>query len=153
EAVRDRHLDYFLHFAEEAEPKLRSAEQVDWLDRLETEHDNLRTALAWALERGANVRALRLAGALAYFWGLRGYLSEGQRWLDDALSLSERRQSEQAAMGATHAGQALRAKALNRVGMFRFFNFSDPATARSMVEESLRLWRELGDTWSLAVAL
>jgi hypothetical protein len=153
EAIRDRHLDYFVRVAEAAEPKLRTAEQLEWLDHLETEHDNLRTALAWTLEGGKSEHALRLAGALSYFWELRGYLSEGQRWLDDALSLTERQQSEQAAIGETRPGQALRAKALNAGGLFRFYNYSDPPAARRMVDESLRLWRELGDTWSLAVTL
>ena len=65
EAVRNRHLAFFLQYAKQAEPKLRSAKQLAWLDRLETEHDNLRTALAWALERGTSDHALQLAGALA----------------------------------------------------------------------------------------
>src|SRR6266487_2165247 len=68
EQVRDRHLDFFLGFAETAEPKLRSAEQLAWLDRLEAEHDNLRTALGWSLESGKSESALRLAGSLYYFW-------------------------------------------------------------------------------------
>jgi predicted ATPase len=44
EQLRDRHLDYFLRFAEAIDPKLRGAEQLVWLGRVETEHDNLRTA-------------------------------------------------------------------------------------------------------------
>jgi predicted ATPase/DNA-binding SARP family transcriptional activator len=153
EATRDRHLEFFLRFAEAAEPKLRGAEQLEWLERVESEHDNLRTALAWALESGKSDRALQLAGALAYFWELRGYVSEGQRWLDDALALTQRQQSGKAAVGETRAGQALRARALYAVGMFRFFMLSDLAAARRMVEEGLRLWRELGDKWWTAKAL
>ena len=75
EQVRDRHLEYFLHYAEAAEPKLRSAEQLAWLERVETEHDNLRSALAWSLESGSSERAQRLTGALYYFCELRGYWS------------------------------------------------------------------------------
>ncbi|HEV2235327.1 MAG TPA: adenylate/guanylate cyclase domain-containing protein, partial [Ktedonobacterales bacterium] len=69
--IRDRHLTCYIRFAEEAEPHLRRAEQMEWLERIEREHDNLRAALAWALESGTNDRALELAGALAYFWTLR----------------------------------------------------------------------------------
>src|SRR6516225_9157608 len=50
--VRDRHLEYCAQLAEAAEPRLRAAEQLAWMERLELEHDNLRTALAWALESG-----------------------------------------------------------------------------------------------------
>ncbi len=153
--VRDRHLDFFLRFAEEAEPKLRSAEQLEWLNRVKIEHDNLRTALAWSLESGKSDRALQLAGALYYFWELSGYFSEGQKWLDDALALSEREQGGRVAAGETRADAdaARRAKALYGTGRFRFASLSDPAASRTKVEESLRLWRELGDKWWMAVAL
>jgi predicted ATPase/DNA-binding SARP family transcriptional activator len=156
EQVRDRHLAFFLGFAEQTEPKLRRAEQLTWLERVERDHDNLRTALAWALERGASESALRLAGALYYFWEFRGYWSEGQKWLDDALALAEREQSEGVATGeytSTHAETAQRAKALYGAGRLRFATLFDPDVSRTMIEESLRLWRELGDKWWMAVTL
>lgn len=157
EPVRNRHLEFFLRFAEETEPKLRGAEQLEWLDRVETEHDNLRTALAWSLESGKSERALQLAGALYYFWEFHGYWSEGQKWLDDALALAEREQSARVAQGDTagpsRAETARRAKALYAAGRFRFAMLLDPAVSRTMVEESLRLWGELGDKWWMAVAL
>jgi len=148
EQVRDRHLDFFISFAEQAEPKLRSAEQLEWLERVETEHDNLRTALAWSLESGKSDRALRLAGTLSWFWYLRGYWSEGNRWLAEALALDEREQSGRAATETTR-----RAKALYGAGRMHFGALFDPHTSRTIVEESLRLWRELGDKWWMAVAL
>jgi predicted ATPase/DNA-binding SARP family transcriptional activator len=157
EQVRDRHLAFFLDFAEEAEPKLRGPEQLAWLGRVEREHDNLRTALGWALERDKGESALRLAGALAYFWELRGYLSEGHKWLNDALALAERERSERVALGEpallTHAETAQRARALVGIGMFRFAMQSDPAAARRSIEAGFGLWRELGDKWGMAVAL
>jgi predicted ATPase/DNA-binding SARP family transcriptional activator len=155
EQVREHHLEYFLRFAEEAEPKLRGAEQVAWLKRVELEHDNLRTALAWALEREQSEHALRLAGALAYSWVLRGYFSEGHKWLDEALALSEREQSEKVAAGIytpTPAEMARRAKALHGAGWFHFATLG-LKSARTLVEESLRLWRALGDKWWMAVGL
>jgi predicted ATPase len=155
EAVRERHLEYFLRFAEEAEPRLRGAEQLVWLERVESEHDNLRTALAWALERGKRDRPLELAGALSYFWVLRGYVSGGYKWLDDALALWEREQSEKGAAGtdpATPVERAHRAKALYAAGLLHVVTLN-LKRARTMVEESLRVWRDLGDTWWMAVAL
>ncbi len=154
--VRDRHLEFFLRFAESAEPKLRSGEQLEWLERIETEHDNLRTALAWSLESGKSARALELAGALYYFWVLRGNFSEGDKWVNDALAFAERKQSEKVAAGErytpTHVETARRAKALYAAGWLQMGTMN-VKRARTMVEESLRLWRELGDKWWTAVAL
>ena len=146
EQIRDRHLEYFLHFAETAEPKLRSGEQLEWLERVEAEHDNLRTALGWSLESGKSDRSLQLAGALAYFWELRG-AREGIRWLDEALTLSAREQK------GTIEEKRQRAKALYGSGRIRAMTGLDMQTSRTLVEESLRLSRELGDKWWMAVAL
>jgi len=77
EEVRRRHASFFLTLAEEAEPRLRGPEDMEWLERLEAEHDNLRAALSWALERGEAEPGIRLAGALWRFWEARGYYGEG----------------------------------------------------------------------------
>jgi predicted ATPase len=156
EQTRDHHLDFFLQFAETAEPKLRSAEQLEWLNRLETEHDNLRTALAWSLESSKSDLALQLAGALYYFWVLRGNFSEMYKWLNDALTFAEREQRERAASDEkyipTRTETAHRAKALYGATLSHIGDM-DVKKARALVEESLHLWRELGDEWWMAVAL
>jgi predicted ATPase/DNA-binding SARP family transcriptional activator len=152
EQVRDRHLDFFLRFAEAAERKLRSAEQLACLERVEIEHDNVRTALAWSLESGKSESTLRLAGALYYFWLLRGYFSEGHKWLDDALALTERKQGEGLSAGETHADMARRAKVLYGAAWLQMGTMN-LKSARKKAEGSLRLWRELGDMWWTAVAL
>jgi predicted ATPase/class 3 adenylate cyclase len=149
EQIRDRHLDFYLAFAEEAEPHLRRADQLAWLVRLEVEHDNLRAALAWSLDRGDAERALRLAGAAAYFWELRGYWSEGYKWLDQALALASRSDGA----GVADANVAARAKALYGAGRLLFASRIEPPASRALVEESLHSWRALGDKWWMAAAL
>ena len=85
EEVQRRHASFFVALAEEAEPRLRGPEDVVWLERLEADHDNLRAALSWALERGKVHLAVRLCGALGWFWFTQGYLGEGREWLEAAL--------------------------------------------------------------------
>src|SRR5206468_4300698 len=88
--LRDRHLDWHLDFAERARAELLGPDQKEWLDRLDTEHDNLRAALQWSqtgVRDGSS--ALQLGVALWRFWYVRGYLSEGRRWLAAALDLGQ----------------------------------------------------------------
>jgi predicted ATPase/class 3 adenylate cyclase len=87
EDIRRLHAEYFLALAEEAEPAVEGAEQDTWIERLETEHDNIRAALSWSLEqRGDADSGLRMGAALGEFWYLRGYVGEGRRRLDEALA-------------------------------------------------------------------
>jgi predicted ATPase len=84
------HARYFLRLAERSEPELVRPEQKEWLDRLETDHDNLRAALDLCLNTAPlTLSALLLAGALWRFWDLRGYLTEGRTWLAEALQVLE----------------------------------------------------------------
>jgi predicted ATPase/DNA-binding CsgD family transcriptional regulator len=95
--LRDRHLELFLARAEAAAPKLLDSYQQLWLNWLEGEHDNIRAALAWALEAGRIEAGLRLAIALMGFWEIRGYVHEGLAWFerlfaqaDEGISLAVR---------------------------------------------------------------
>ena len=84
--LRSRHLELFLARAEEAMPKQFEAYQQLWLNWLEAEHDNLRAALAWALESKRIEAGLRLASALTLFWEIRGYVQEGLGWMERLLA-------------------------------------------------------------------
>jgi len=90
EAVQTRrlHAEYFLALAEEAEPEFVGPDQIAWMDRIEAEHDNMRAALSWCMERREEW-ALRLAGALEVFWIARCHFSEGRRWSEEALTKVE----------------------------------------------------------------
>jgi predicted ATPase len=88
EAIRRAHATYYRALAEQAEPELRGKEQGWWLDRLGTEHDNLRAALSWACERRDAESALVIGGSVSDFWRMGGHLGEGRAWLERALDLA-----------------------------------------------------------------
>jgi non-specific serine/threonine protein kinase len=141
DAVRARHAAMFLALAEEAEPELAGPQQRLRVDQLEKEHDNLRAALSWALERGQSELALRLSAALGDFWYLRGRLTEeGRGWLEAALR-----------QGGEHT-MAVRVKALVRAGSIAMEQ-RDFERMVALDEEALALSRESGDKASSAAAL
>ncbi|HEX2033749.1 MAG TPA: BTAD domain-containing putative transcriptional regulator [Chloroflexota bacterium] len=90
EAVRTQHAAYFAALAERAEPLLRGPQQTAWFARLVREQGNFRQALRWSVERREPEPGLRLAGALGWFWFLRGYPTEAREWLAALLDLAER---------------------------------------------------------------
>jgi DNA-binding NarL/FixJ family response regulator len=129
EAVKRRHAEFYLVLAEEAEPGVEGPQQAAWLERLEAEHDNLRTALSWSLERGEEAElGLRVGEALGQFWYLRGYFGEGRRWLEEALAK------------ASPASTAARANALRRLSFLAFMQ-GDLDRAQEAGEEGLNLER------------
>jgi non-specific serine/threonine protein kinase len=89
EAFRNRHLDYYLKFAEEVEPELHGPDQNLWLNYLDRDHDNLRTALEWSLGEGRIEKGLRLAAALMWFWEMRTYWTEARQRVKSLLSQPE----------------------------------------------------------------
>jgi len=130
-----QHARYYLVLAEASAPEVRGPPQDWWLQQLETERDNLRVALAWALNGGDTELGVRLAIALWQFWE-QGYGNEGRTWLNRAAS------------GSSGVAHTLRARVLLRGG---WYGAGDQAT--TMVEESLALFRELGDRSNTAWAL
>jgi non-specific serine/threonine protein kinase len=180
-SMQHRHLAWYLALAERAEAALRGPEQGAWLDRLEREHGNLRAALQWSfLEGSTSASGMHLAAALQQFWGVRGHLSEGRRWLEGALAHGT---PEAAGLrfrilkGAANLALAQadyeRATALYEEGLAFCRAQGDPAgiatslgnlgivalergdfaRARTLNEEALALHQELGDRGGIASAL
>jgi predicted ATPase len=144
ERLHRRHAQAFLTLAERAEPALRGPDQLAWLDRLEMEHDNLRAALARIQAAGSGEAGLRLTVALLWFWYVRGYASEGRRWLESAL--------EQGADAAI----PLRVKALNALAWLieiRHDVKEDFKTQRAHLDTALALARSVGDKHGIANSL
>jgi len=182
EFSKDRHLDYYLQFAEEAEPKIKGPNQLIWYERLKMEHDNLRAALDWALDSKNAKAGLRLAGSLGFFWLTHGYISEGKGWMEKALKQKHAAptalianalkflgimliQSE--GKNLDRAGQLLvesqdlyqemddkrgLADVLNIRGIHAILK-QEYAEAKQFLNESLALRREIGDTWGIANTL
>jgi predicted ATPase/DNA-binding SARP family transcriptional activator/DNA-binding CsgD family transcriptional regulator len=140
EEVHNRHASYFLAVAEEAEQELVGPRQSAWVEQLEGEHDNMREALSWVLERGEAELGMRLGAALWRFWHIRGYFSEGLRWLKRVLA-------EDAPTAAR-----TRVKALEGMGWLVQAQ-GDHERARATYQEMLELSRELGDKGNVATAL
>jgi predicted ATPase/DNA-binding CsgD family transcriptional regulator len=178
EALRRQHATFFLALAEEAFPKMNSAEQSIWLKRLEADHDNLRAAMQWLVEQeGTEQRremALRLGVALQWFWVNRGYFSEGQIFLEQALGAQEgvvsavlAKALDAAAELAFAQGNLEQAEALSKKSLALFQEQGDTvgiasclsslgtcarlrcqyATARSQIEEAAVLFQQVGDPW------
>lgn len=140
EGLKDRHAEGFLALVENAEPHLGGPDQVRWLDVLEKELDNIRAALRWLSQRGDVDKEIRFVGALARFWELRSYLSEGQQWLENALAKAPETQPE------------LRAKCLEGAGVLALGQV-ELKRAAALMTECVALRREIGDQSALATSI
>jgi predicted ATPase/DNA-binding SARP family transcriptional activator/DNA-binding CsgD family transcriptional regulator len=141
--TRDRHLAWFLSFAETAAPDFVGA--ATWLDRIEVEQDNLRAALRWAQDGGHHGAGLRLAAALWRFWWTRSHLKEGRAWLEAFL--------ERTAGAAEDLSRLpTRANALLGAGVLASTQGDQPR-AKTWLEESLACWQRVGDEAGVAAAL
>jgi predicted ATPase/class 3 adenylate cyclase len=139
EEIRRAHAAFFGALVEEAEPHLIGGDQKQWLDRLELEQSNIRTALDWTSTHDTQL-LLRLSSTAWRFWYSRGHLSEGQQRLEHALRTADDTSSRWAA-------KALRALA---VFLERKGNYDKAHTA---AEESLAIYRGMGDEIGASDAL
>jgi tetratricopeptide (TPR) repeat protein len=151
--LRRRHAEYFVALAERADLELRGPKQRMWVNRLDTDHDNLRAVLAWSLRgqpeagttwEGALELGLRLAGALEVFWTERNHMSEAVAWIEGGL--------ERSRDSAVPLPPSVRAQALIAAGQFAAARY-DHTRAIALLEESLALFRTLGDRTRMAFAL
>ncbi|MEV0259665.1 transcriptional regulator, partial [Streptomyces sp. NPDC050732] len=87
-AAEARHSAYFADLVARAEPRLRSAEQLPWITRMETELDNIRAALQRTVESGDTASAIAMVLHTGWFWWLRNYRREGADWMARVLDLA-----------------------------------------------------------------
>lgn len=140
--LADRHASYFVQLSEQA---FEEGARGDWFDRLEADNSNLRVALRHTIRQGGNIElGLRLCGALGRFWFIRGHNNEATQWTEKALELDDGK------------FKGARAKAL-RTGGFFFGQMADSdkdaERGRACFEESITIWKELGNKKELARTL
>ncbi|MGC2238170.1 MAG: protein kinase [Pyrinomonadaceae bacterium] len=179
ESIRKNHAAFFLALAREAEPELIGEQTVQWLDRLEAEHDNLRAALFWSTENDTDT-AVNLTASIRRFWILHNHLSEGRKWLESALNKSDgatadvrfkllnglgsaagyqgdyetARKAHEKGLAVSTAANNLRQIALSNRGLGALAKQQgDIASARKFIEEALKISRELDDKFGTAVSL
>ena len=127
--IEASHAATFLALAEAAARGLRGPGELEWLDRLEAEHQNIRAAIDWYTQHEP-CEALRLAAAMSRFWGVRGHFTEGRHRL-------------RALLDACADATSTRVKALNGAASLAI-DQGDHADARDLLGESIRLSQELG---------
>lgn len=136
------HLDFFLKFAEET-----SGRHGSWFyqerflkESYSIELDNFRFALTWSLGGEEIEKGVRFAAALLWFWNIANFTTEGNRWLGKALAVG------------SHASPSVRANALS-AAIYTYQRRGNYPEAIAFGEESVRIYRELGDMPRLALAL
>jgi len=141
-AIAVRHCHHYFAMTKTASQGLRTAEQAQWVRRLEMDLDNIRSAMAFALARGVDpVIAVKIAVAMQGFWILRGHATEGRTLLAQALAIPAVRESDIAHGHAMYVGGAL---AVSQ---------GDYEEARKMLESCLELRRALGNPLDIASTL
>ena len=143
QAIHDKHLSYFLDLAKQANQEIHGPRQFEWLDILETEHDNYRVVLDWCITNGDIEPALYLIGSfsgLGGFWSVRSYFSEARNWFDKVRASPK-----------VSFDSIAYATALNGMSYTTSLQ-GDFSTARSMAEESQRICESLGDDSKMVLA-
>ncbi|PZR97823.1 MAG: hypothetical protein DLM69_09330 [Candidatus Chloroheliales bacterium] len=137
--LRQRHASLYLALAEQATRELSGPQQQDWLDHLELELGNIRTALGWYLRAGMAEYALRMVVAMWWFWLVSDHHPEGRLWMEAVLRMPSE-------------ALALRAKALIGLGNLHVVDYNYEAAKRCQ-EQALAILQQLGDEQGIALAL
>ena len=135
--TKQHYAAYYLELLERSEHEIRDKQFGAWLGRLESEHNNLRAALAWAIAQEDGTTALRLCGVLHWFWAWHGHCQEGKTWLEKSLAVS------------ADAPLTVRAKAFSAAGHMHHI-LGNHAQAQTWVEKSLTIYQTINDQRNVA---
>jgi tetratricopeptide (TPR) repeat protein len=140
--LQQRHAHYFVGIIlNQASFGVTSRNATAWLNRIESEHDNIQAALEWSLMTPAGRElALSVLATLTWFWYRRGFFNEGRVWTERLLAASGEE------LGPIRAA-ALQMN--SRMAMWR----GDLITAVTRSKESLTLWQRLEDEQKVPMSL
>lgn len=147
-AARTAHANYFLNVAEEARGYLRGPQQEVWFDKLERDHNNFRAALTFLFDGEDPMAGARLVSVLAWFWYVRGFYTEGRRWISLTLSAVEQNNHDT----GNSETLALRADILRIAGILAYMQ-SDHDQAVDFSKQALKIARRLEDKGLIARTL
>lgn len=139
-AAQAAHAQWFLGLARQAQAHLRGPDQHTWVENLEADHDNLRAALGWLIQNNDTRPALEFVQAMWIFWYIRGYYTEGRKWLDAALHLPK-----------ANGDDEIRGHALYGAGALSQLQ-GDMNVAAQYAMQSIPIWQKLGDARGLGQA-
>jgi predicted ATPase/DNA-binding SARP family transcriptional activator len=152
EEAEARHGAYFVYLAETSFSEMVGVRQVEWSNRLEHEHDNLRAALSRAFDRRDAESVLRISVGLQRFWYFRAYLGEGRHWLEAGLSISDNQiliadieSEDESKQRRAKSRLLLSARAMNGAAMLAREQ-GDRSGVVKLLEECVMLLRIVGET-------
>ncbi|MFB6320312.1 helix-turn-helix domain-containing protein [Saccharicrinis sp. FJH54] len=139
QALRKKHLDYFVGVAESGFEERMSAQNV-WLNKISLDYENMLSALFWAEKNKRSVYRY-LSGLLGWFWARTGRNNLARKILGGLID--ERRLKS-----------ATKARVLSGFSWANYGNF-DPAFKDTFIDnfrQAMLIWRRLGDRREEAVA-
>ena len=177
--VGEAYARYYQTFVENSAPPVFDPKEMEWFDKLDQEQDNLRATLNWFIKKQDAEMSLRLSGTLVRFWGVRGFMQEARQWLEQALTMREKASTPAVAKALSAAGwlsiefgeyaQAevfckeslmlyqqlddIRGMALAYHRLGGAYSRINDAASRLALEESVSLYRKIGDKGGLAYSL
>ena len=140
EEFKNKHLQYFTELSVSADIKLMESEIQLWIEKLDSEHGNFQSAIAWAISEGKYEEGSKLAGNLGNFWEIRGHNSIGIKLLESLMEKSK---------GVSRSATA---KVLLSVGIL-YRNLGRFEKSKISLYESLKLYREIGNNQGIVSSL
>ncbi len=137
--VREKHLDFFIHFLEEAKPYVWTPQREVWLLKIDSEYSNIREAFSYAMKKSDLYSGWRIIQTLGFYWTAYGKISEAVKWINEAR-VSATTESNEIRKSIDLKVQAA---ALRAAGMIHFFA-SDYRPAIETLRESARIFIAIG---------
>jgi predicted ATPase/class 3 adenylate cyclase len=137
--LRKKHMSYFKDFSTQAKDGMFGEQQSDWMNQLNKEHDNLRSALGWAVDHDPLI-CMEIGANLVYFWSGKGYSSEGRQWLQSGLD----RLNENQEITNDKYRKHIEGRALSAYGQMAIIQ-GDNAVASKVLKRCVDLQRDNGE--------